>query len=108
MPAVPAQASSLQPAAPPECSAERDLGPAVPSGDARLAAGAAATQAGEAADEELSDLEETEAATYLHQPEEVALRKVIWEELNREYTEQQEAKQRAADAAAAKVLASAR
>ncbi|KAK9835222.1 hypothetical protein WJX81_006819 [Elliptochloris bilobata] len=78
-----------------------------PPADKMAQATAAAPAEPAAADEELSDLEDDEAAAYLHQPEEVALRKVIWEELNREYTEQQDAKQRAADAAAAKVAADA-
>ena len=83
--------------------AERAGSPAA-VGDERAAAAAAAAPEPEAC-EELSELEDDEVGTYLHQPEEVELRKVIWEELNREYTEQQEAKQRAADAAAAKARA---
>lgn len=73
-----------------------------PAADGDERAAAAPPEADAGAEEELSELEDEEVVAYLHQPEEVELRKVIWEELNREYTEQQEAKQRAADAAAAK------
>ena len=81
---------------------ERAGSPAADADEHAVAAAAVPPEPEAAADEELSELEEEEAVAYLHQPEEVELRKVIWEELNREYTEQQEAKQRAADAAAAK------
>ena len=54
-----------------------------------------------AAEDHLSDLDDDEAAAYLHPPAEVALRARIWDELNRDYIEAQAAKAAAAAAAAA-------
>ena len=57
----------------------------------------------EAHDEELSDLEDDEAALYLHTPEEAKLKELIWTELNKDFLERQSAKAAALESAAAKV-----
>ncbi|CAH9077729.1 unnamed protein product [Cuscuta europaea] len=46
-----------------------------------------------------SDIDDVEVDTYLHNPEEKRLKKIIWEEMNREYLEEQAAKEAAALAA---------
>lgn len=49
--------------------------------------------------ETLSDIEDLEVDNYIHTAEETQYKKIIWEELNREYVEEQLAKEAAAAAA---------
>ncbi|WOH11331.1 hypothetical protein DCAR_0830812 [Daucus carota subsp. sativus] len=51
------------------------------------------------ASETLSDIEDLEVDNYIHTAEEMQYKKIIWEELNREYVEEQLAKEAAAAAA---------
>lgn len=57
----------------------------------------------EADDEELSDLDESEAGMYLHTEEEAKLKEVIWTELNRDFLDKQQVKAAAAAEHARKV-----
>jgi len=47
-------------------------------------------------DEELSDLDDSEAGMYLHTEEEAKLKEVIWTELNRDFLDKQQVKAAAA------------
>ena len=57
----------------------------------------------EAEDEELSDLDDSEAGMYLHTEEEAKLKEVIWTELNRDFLDKQQVKAAAAAEHARKV-----
>ncbi|BDA42484.1 probable transcription factor IIIB 90 kDa subunit at N-terminal half [Coccomyxa sp. Obi] len=76
-----------------------------PADTAAASSGAAAAADEEAYDEELSDLEDDEAAMYLHTPEEAKLKELIWTELNKDFLERQSAKAAALESAAAKAAA---
>ncbi|KAG9133125.1 hypothetical protein Leryth_023960 [Lithospermum erythrorhizon] len=52
-------------------------------------------------EDNLSDIDDVEVNLYLHSEEESHFKKIIWEEMNKEYLEEQAAKQAAAAAAAA-------
>ena len=54
-------------------------------------------------DEDLSDLDDSEADMYLHTEEEAKLKEVIWTELNREFLDKQQVKAAAAAEHARKV-----
>ena len=59
--------------------------------------------ASDADDEDLSDLDDSEAGMYLHTEEEAKLKEVIWTELNREFLDKQQVKAAAAAEHARKV-----
>ncbi|ONM56265.1 hypothetical protein Zm00014a_026601 [Zea mays] len=48
---------------------------------------------GNADPESLSDIDDAEADGYLHNEEETQYKKIIWEEMNKEYLEEQAAKE---------------
>ncbi len=54
-------------------------------------------------DEDLSDLDDSEAGMYLHTEEEAKLKEVIWTELNRDFLDKQQVKAAAAAEHARKV-----
>ncbi|KAI3446616.1 hypothetical protein Pfo_003281 [Paulownia fortunei] len=58
-----------------------------------------ATDAAFEESESLSDIDDIEVDVYLHSEEEKKLKKIIWEEMNKEYLEEQAAKEAAAMAA---------
>ena len=62
--------------------------------------------ASDANDEDLSDLDDSEAGMYLHTEEEAKLKEVIWTELNREFLDKQQVKAAAAAEHARKVCRS--